>query len=63
MVVRNTQGKSYSSVRGHDLEQYAEDREPRIGIREWCMFDYADEENARDEPPNVVGELVADVGL
>ena len=63
VVVGNTEGEADSAVGGDDFEYDAENAEAgRVG-GEAGPLDDADEEDGEEEPPEVVGELGADVGL
>ncbi len=59
--VRQADGDAHAAVAGNDFEEDIED-----GVVDWVAFElggfcYGDEEDGQDDPPEVVGELAAEL--
>ena len=59
--VRQADGDAYAAVAGDYFEEDIED-----GVIDWVAFElggfcYGDEKNGEDDPPEVVGELAAEL--
>lgn len=63
VVVGDAEGEADGAVGGDDFEDDAEDAEAGCVGGEARPLDDADEKDGEEEPPEVVGELGADVGL
>lgn len=61
--VRHAERQPDGAVRGDHLEEHAEDRVTRSLRAEGVMLDDADQEDAEDEVPDIVGELDTKVDL